>query len=93
MRNFIKTPTGILGACTLLAVGGLGAVTVVTAHDASTRDDRIICLIGQAQKPWHGLEESFNAPPGDTAARERALAKIRAGIEATKPDALERACR
>lgn len=87
MRKYVSTPSGRLGIITLALLGLLLAVVLLwwradIGRDNADRDrdERLECISRQLAQPWIGLRESFSAPPGDAAARARALQAIERGI-------------
>lgn len=90
MRDHFRTPAGVLGVSTLLAVTGFSIANIYIAVDSSNKADQTQCVARELAKPWVGLRESFKAPPGDPTARAKALEKIEAGI--ARLENLDRYC-
>lgn len=86
MRSYVRSPAGILGAATLVAVAAVGAIAVKSVDEAQ----QSACIARQLAQPWVGFKETFSAPAGDPEARARALKAITRGIE--RVEHLDRYC-
>lgn len=90
MKRLVRTPSGLLGLITLILLIAFATVSLFWLHSSSDTGKRTECIARQLAQPWIGLKESFAAPPGDTAARQRALDAIERGI--TRLEHLDKHC-
>lgn len=80
MKRYVRTPSGLLGLITLALVVAFSVSILFALRTVNEATQRTECIAKELAVPWVGLKESFNAPPGDPAARARALAAISKGI-------------
>lgn len=81
MKNFVRTPSGVLGLIAIVLLLALAVQSTAFYLAERARDRRQECITREQASPWLGLKESFSNPPGDEKARDEARKRITRAID------------